>query len=111
MSRQLRPVPLPLRSRRAARGAASMEHYLSNTLVFAIGLPFLALGFAVWCSDTTPPQALGLWYGGLTHAGFLTFAMQILVVVVAGYVLGRSPSVHLTGAVPWKDHHIATSIN
>lgn len=71
-----------------------MERWLPDAFVFVIGLTFLTMALALWRTEARAPEVLTYWYGGLTHAGFLTFAMQILLVVVTGYVVGTSPPVH-----------------
>ena len=70
---------------------AFSERYYPDPFVFAIGLTFVTFGMAVVATPTTAAEALSLWGNGLT--GFLGFAMQICIVLVAAHALAHTDAV------------------
>ncbi len=70
---------------------AFSERYYPDPFVFAIGLTFVTLAMAVVATPTTAADALSLWGNGLT--GFLGFAMQICIVLVAAHALAHTDAV------------------
>ena len=67
------------------------ERYYPDPFVFAIGLTFVTFAMAVVATPTTAAEALSLWGNGLT--GFLGFAMQICIVLVAAHALAHTDAV------------------
>lgn len=70
---------------------AFSERYYPDPFVFAIGLTFVTFAMAVVATPTTAGEALTLWGNGLT--GFLGFAMQICIVLVAAHALAHTDAV------------------
>ena len=70
---------------------AFSERYYPDPFVFAIGLTFVTFAMAVGATPTTAAEALALWGSGLT--GFLGFAMQICIVLVAAHALAHTDAV------------------
>ena len=70
---------------------AFSERYYPDPFVFAIGLTFVTFAMAVVATPTTAAEALSLWGNGLT--GFLGFAMQICIVLVAAHALAHTDAV------------------
>lgn len=67
------------------------RNYIPNPFIFAIILTFVTAIMAIALTPTTPAQVVGLWYGGFWN--LLTFAMQMTVILLFGYVLASSPPV------------------
>lgn len=70
---------------------AFSERYYPDPFVFAIGLTFTTFAMAVLLTPTTAAEALMLWGNGLT--GFLGFAMQICICLVAAHALAHTDAV------------------
>ncbi|WP_139840068.1 short-chain fatty acid transporter [Pseudoruegeria sp. SK021] len=65
--------------------------YIPNPFIFAIILTIVTAILAVLLTPTTPAEVVGQWYGGFWN--LLTFAMQMTVILLFGYVLASSPPV------------------
>lgn len=65
--------------------------YIPNPFIFAIILTFVTAILAIVLTPTTPFEVVGQWYGGFWN--LLTFAMQMTVILLFGYVLASSPPV------------------
>lgn len=65
--------------------------YIPNPFIFAIILTIITALLAVLMTPTTPVEVVGQWYGGFWN--LLTFAMQMTVILLFGYVLAASPPV------------------
>ncbi len=69
--------------------AVRMRKWLPDSLSFAIILTFVAMVMALIITKTPPLALLGHWYKGFWL--FLSFSMQMALIVVLGYALGTSP--------------------
>lgn len=70
-----------------------MERILPDPYVFALLLTFITAILAFTLTPTRSVGAIGLaWYNGVFN--ILTFAFQMVLVLVTGYALASSPSVH-----------------
>ncbi|MCE8470799.1 TIGR00366 family protein, partial [Rhodovulum sulfidophilum] len=65
--------------------------FIPNPFIFAIILTGLTALLAILMTPTGPAEAVGLWYDGFWN--LLTFAMQMTVILLFGYVLASSPPV------------------
>jgi short-chain fatty acids transporter len=65
--------------------------YIPNPFIFAIILTIVTGVLAVLLTPTTPAQVVGQWYDGFWN--LLSFAMQMTVILLFGYVLASSPPV------------------
>jgi short-chain fatty acids transporter len=68
------------------------RQYIPNPFIFAIILTAVVGLLAVLLTPTGPFQVVGLWYDGFWN--LLTFSMQMVVILLFGYVLASSPPVH-----------------
>lgn len=71
--------------------SAFTRRYIPNPFIFAIILTLVTAVLAVLMTPTGPAQVVGYWYGGFWN--LLTFAMQMTVILLFGYVLAASPPV------------------
>lgn len=71
--------------------AALVEQYLPDPLVIVILLTFLAMFSALLSTPHSPTAILTMWGSGLSN--LLSFAMQMLLVLVSGYLLATTPVV------------------
>jgi len=70
-----------------------MERVLPDPYVFAVLLTFITAILALTLTPTHSVGAIGLaWYNGVFN--IFTFAFQMVLVLVTGYALASSPSVH-----------------
>lgn len=70
-----------------------VERLLPDPYVFALLLTFLTAILAMTLTPSRSPLTIGLdWYNGVFN--ILTFAFQMVLVLVTGYALASSPSVH-----------------
>jgi len=65
--------------------------FIPNPFIFAIVLTGLTAVLALTLTPTGPAEVVGLWYGGFWN--LLSFAMQMTVILLFGYVLASSPPV------------------
>lgn len=70
-----------------------MERLLPDPYVFALLLTFITAILAFSLTSSHSAGAIGLaWYNGMFN--ILTFAFQMVLVLVTGYALASSPTVH-----------------
>ena len=65
-----------------------MERWMPDPFLFCLLLTILAYGLAWGFTDTTHVELAGHWFAGMT--GLLTFAMQMILILLTGYTLARS---------------------
>ena len=69
------------------------ERILPDPYVFALMLTFITAAMALTLTPNTTFTSLGVaWYNGVFS--ILTFAFQMVLVLVTGYALASSPSIH-----------------
>jgi short-chain fatty acids transporter len=68
-----------------------MERYLPDPFVFVIILTLLAAAAAILFEGRSPQDVMRFWGNGFW--GLLTFSMQMLLVLVTGFILASSPPV------------------
>lgn len=68
-----------------------MERWLPDAFIFVLVLTMIAMASAVLFLPNSPTQVIRMWGAGFW--GLLEFAMQMLLVLVTGYVLASSPPV------------------
>ena len=66
-----------------------VERYLPDPFVFVILLTLLSFIVASLFTPSTPTQVLAAWGGGFWN--LLQFAMQMLLVLLTGYMLASTP--------------------
>jgi len=80
-------------SRVSSSVAYVVERVLPDPYIFALLLTFLTAILSVALTPNRSPLTIGLaWYNGVFS--ILTFAFQMILVLVTGYALASSPSVH-----------------
>ncbi|HKU27381.1 MAG TPA: TIGR00366 family protein, partial [Candidatus Sulfotelmatobacter sp.] len=90
MTHQRRPSFL---SRASSSVVYVMERLLPDPYVFALLLTFITSILAFSLTSSRSVGAIGLaWYNGMFN--ILTFAFQMVLVLVTGYALASSPTVH-----------------
>lgn len=67
------------------------HRYIPNPLVFALLLSVLIYVLGITATDTTPFKMIEYWYGGFWN--LLGFGMQMVALLLFGYVLASSPPV------------------
>ncbi|MCF2857521.1 TIGR00366 family protein [Pseudoalteromonas sp. SMS1] len=65
-----------------------VEHYLPDPFVFVTLLTLLVMAMAVLFTPSTPIETVQIWGQGLWD--LLTFAMQMLLVLIAGFMLANT---------------------
>lgn len=74
------------------RGSVRLvERYLPDPYIFVVLLTLLAGAAAMLFEQTTPVQLMRMWGDGFW--GLLTFAMQMLLVLLTGHMLASTPLV------------------
>ncbi|GGA65507.1 short-chain fatty acid transporter [Ornithinibacillus halotolerans] len=68
-----------------------VRRYLPDAFLFAIILTFVVFILGIVFTKNSPVEMVGYWGGGFW--GLLTFAMQMSLIVVTGYILANSPIV------------------
>ncbi|MBC7154955.1 MAG: short-chain fatty acid transporter [Rhodobacteraceae bacterium] len=68
-----------------------MDRYLPDPFVFVIVLTLVAAGAAMVFEGNSPQAVMRQWGNGFW--GLLTFSMQMLLVLVTGFILASSPPV------------------
>lgn len=68
-----------------------VERYLPDPYIFVIILTLVAGGAALVGEQKTPMEVINMWGDGFW--GLLGFTMQMLLVLVAGYMLASTPAV------------------
>lgn len=67
------------------------HRYIPNPLIFALLLSIVIYVLGVTTTDTTPFKMVEYWYGGFWN--LLGFGMQMVALLLFGYVLASSPPV------------------
>lgn len=62
---------------------------MPSPFVFAILLTFVVYGAGIVLTDSGPLEMVGYWYDGFWN--LLSFAMQMVLILLGGYVLATSP--------------------
>ena len=69
------------------------EKVIPDPYVFAVGLTVLTAILALAVTEKTTISSIGAgWYNGVFN--ILTFAFQMVLILVTGYALASSPAVH-----------------
>ncbi|WP_114966702.1 short-chain fatty acid transporter [Alkalilacustris brevis] len=68
-----------------------MDRYLPDPFVFVLVLTLIAAAAAILFEGNSPQQVMRQWGDGFW--GLLTFSMQMLLVLVTGFILASSPPV------------------
>ena len=68
-----------------------VNRYMPDPLVIAILLTVLTMLLAVLLQDTSPLNAVRYWGDGFWD--LLAFSMQMTVILLAGYILAKTPLV------------------
>src|SRR5580704_13210842 len=80
----------PLLSRCTAFFVYLFERLIPDPYVFAVFLTFIGALLAFFLAPNgTPRNILSSWYGGVF--GILTFAFQMVMMLVTGYALASAP--------------------
>ncbi|WP_026690387.1 short-chain fatty acid transporter [Alteribacter aurantiacus] len=66
-----------------------MQRYLPDPFLFVIVLTFVVFGLGLLLTPSTPMDMVAHWGGGFWD--LLEFAMQMVLILVTGYVLASSP--------------------
>ncbi|MEI5908320.1 short-chain fatty acid transporter [Bacillus spongiae] len=66
-----------------------MQRYLPDPFLFVILLTFVVFGFALIFTPTNPKDLITIW--GESFWNLLTFSMQMVLILLTGYVLASSP--------------------
>lgn len=69
--------------------ASIVKKYMPDPFIFAILLTILTLLLGVFVEGKSPVQMINYWGEGFW--GLLTFAMQMVIVLITGYVLAQAP--------------------
>lgn len=67
------------------------HRYIPNPLIFALLLSIVIYVLGITTTDTTPFKMIEYWYGGFWN--LLGFGMQMVALLLFGYVLASSPPV------------------
>ena len=68
-----------------------VERYLPDPYIFVVILTLVAGVAAMWSESKTPMEVINIWGNGFW--GLLSFTMQMLLVLMAGYMLASTPAV------------------
>ncbi|MDO5529404.1 MAG: short-chain fatty acid transporter [Paracoccus sp. (in: a-proteobacteria)] len=68
-----------------------VERWLPDAFIFVLVLTIIAFGAAVFYERNTPLAVVEMWGNGFWN--LLSFGMQMLLVLVTGYILASSPPV------------------
>ncbi len=68
-----------------------VQRYLPDAYLFAIVLTFIAYLLALLVTGKGPLELIGMWGDGIW--GILTFAMQMILILVTGHSLASSPPI------------------
>jgi len=69
--------------------SGNVQQWMPNPFLFAIVLTFLAYIMGILIAGQGPIQMIDHWYAGFWN--LLTFAMQMVLILVTGYVLAYHP--------------------
>ncbi len=89
ITKQARPPSVIERTGAAVAG--NVQKWLPDPFLFAILLTFIALVMGMIFADQSPEQMVRHWYRGFW--ALLTFAMQMTLILITGYVLAHAPFV------------------
>jgi short-chain fatty acids transporter len=70
------------------------ERNMPNPYLFAVILTFIAYAMGWVLTDNGPFDMIGHWYNGFWK--YLTFAMQMVLILVTGHALAIAPGIHPT---------------
>ncbi|OGA42730.1 MAG: hypothetical protein A3G24_18255 [Betaproteobacteria bacterium RIFCSPLOWO2_12_FULL_62_13] len=79
----------PVFERIGERIAGNVQKWLPDPFLFAILLTFIAFLMGILIADKTAGEMIRHWYRGFWN--LLSFAMQMVLVLVTGYVLAHAP--------------------
>src|SRR3970282_1203613 len=82
---------VPVFERIGERVAGNVQKWLPDPFLFAILLTFIAFIMGMVFADKSAEQMVRHWYSGLWYLH--TFAMQMVLILVTGYVLAHAPFV------------------
>ena len=82
---------VPVFERIGARIAGNVQKWLPDPFLFAILLTFIAFVMGMAFAGKSAEQMVRFWYGGFWNLH--TFAMQMVLILVTGYVLAHAPFV------------------
>lgn len=68
-----------------------VERYLPDPYIFVVILTLVAGVAAMWSESKTPMEVINIWGNGFW--GLLSFTMQMLLVLMAGYMLASTPAI------------------
>ncbi|AUX10287.1 short-chain fatty acids transporter [Halalkaliarchaeum desulfuricum] len=74
------------------RLASVVEHWMPSPFLFAIILTYIAYVAAIVVEGTGPFETVLFWYDGFWL--FLTFAMQMVLILMTGFVVAYHPRVN-----------------
>src|SRR3990170_4210900 len=79
----------PVFERVGERIAGNVQKWLPDPFLFAILLTFIALVMGMFIASKTSGEMVQYWYKGFWTLH--TFAMQMVLILVTGYVLAHAP--------------------
>lgn len=71
---------------------AAIERYMPSAFLFAVALTVVVAAAAMFVTDASPVDALRGWGEGLS--GLLAFTMQMVLILLLGYMLAHTGPVH-----------------
>lgn len=74
------------------RISANVEKWMPDPFLFAIILTFIAYSMGIFIAKSSPMDMIKYWYKGFWT--LLTFAMQMVLILVTGYTLAYHPKVN-----------------
>ena len=66
-----------------------MESYVPDSFIFAVILTLVVYIMGIFIAGKGPFQMINFWYGGFWN--FLTFSMQMLLILVTGFSIATTP--------------------
>lgn len=75
----------------ARRFRWAVEKVVPEAMILTLLLTFVTVAMGIGIADQTPMQMVGHWYGGFWK--FLSFAMQMTLILLSGYCLAMAPPV------------------
>ena len=66
-----------------------MESYVPDSFIFAVILTLVVYIMGILIAGKGPFQMINFWYGGFWN--FLTFSMQMLLILVTGFAIATTP--------------------
>lgn len=83
---------MPVLEAMGYRISASVEKWMPDPFLFAVILTFIAYLMGIFIAGSTPMEMILNWYKGFWS--LLTFAMQMVLILVTGYALAYHPTVN-----------------